>query len=784
MNTMTQKAIQMLLEGSPLRIQLIGVAGSGMSGIAGLLLSLGHEVSGSDRVSTQETQRLERLGLKFFLPQTAATVHGAELVVYSSAIRDGNSAFEEAKRLNIPMLRRAEALAAIMAAKKGIVVAGMHGKTTTSAMAAYVLRAGGLNPSHYVGAEIPILGVNAHWDPEGDYFIAEGDESDGSLVNYFPEHTIILNIEREHLDFYKNLDAIQDVFRQLIRQTHGKIVYCADDPLATALLSDSDRSISYGSSALADYKVQNIVATMAGSQFDVVARGKLLGNLELGVPGLHNVSNALAVIALATELGVEFEKMESALVAFRSARRRFEVKLQREELMVVDDYGHHPTEIKATLSTARFLKGDAPALKGDAPALRRKRVVAMFQPHRYSRTQALKDEFADAFNDADLVYVTDIYPASELPIPGVSGNTIVTAARKKGHPNIFYFPDRRELHHQVARTLKDGDVLISLGAGDIHLEATKLIEDMTVAYELRKMLGKGIVNLYEPLSKHTTLRVGGPAQFWIEPETRGGLASVLDYCATKRIPVMFIGRGSNLLVKDGGIKGAVIHLSRGDFIELRLEEGVIYAGAGVRLKQLAATARNAEIGGLEWMEGIPGSVGGSLRMNAGAMGTELFDRVVSVDVVNLRGEFGTMLPSQMTVHYRSVPTLEEQFVVSAVFSGALSSRPEIDRLMERSASKRRASQPIASSAGCIFKNPLDCPAGKLVEELGLKNASIGAARVSEIHGNFIVNDGGAYSKDVLELIWHIQETAKRERGVVLETEVQIVGEEPGSQCEQ
>ncbi len=399
-----------LLEG-PKRIHLIGVAGSGMSGIAGLLLAFGHRVSGCDRVSTLETRRLETIGLKFYLPQTEETVRGAELVIYSSAIRAGNPAFDEAIRLKLPLVRRAEALAAIMQIKKGIVIAGMHGKTTTSSMTAHVLRVGGLNPSHYVGAEIPILGTNAHWEPVGEYFVAEGDESDGTLRIYRPEHAIILNVEEEHLDYYADLVAIERVFNQFMDQVAGKIIYCVDDLHAARLCSARPNSISYGKGEAALYQYRNFEGTPSGSLFEVWRENLLLGELTLGVPGAHNVSNALAVVALAMEIGVPFCKIKKALESFRGAKRRFEIKLQTEAYTVVDDYGHHPTEVKATLETARSLEN--------------KRVVVMFQPHRYTRTEALKKKFGSAFDRADLVFVTDIYAASEKPIPGVSGDTIV-----------------------------------------------------------------------------------------------------------------------------------------------------------------------------------------------------------------------------------------------------------------------------------------------------------------------------------------------------------------------
>jgi len=755
-----KKLAEFLLK-SPKRIHLIGVSGSGMSGIAGLLLALGHRVSGCDRVSTIETRRLETLGLKFFLPQTEETVRGAELIVYSSAIRSGNPAFDEAVRLGLPMVRRAEALAAMMQIKKGIVIAGMHGKTTTSSMTAHVLRVGGLNPSHYVGAEIPILGTNAHWEPSGDYLVAEGDESDGTLRIYYAEHAILLNIEEEHLDYYSNLAAIEQVFKRFIDQVTGKVVYCADDPHAARLCATRSNSISYGKTETALYQYRNFAGGPSGSRFEVWKADQCLGALRLGVPGAHNVSNALGAVALATEIGLPFHKIAEALESFRGARRRFEIKLQTGDYTVVDDYGHHPTEIKATLQTARSLKC--------------KRLIVLFQPHRYSRTKALEKEFGSSFDLADLVYVTDIYAASEDPIEGVSGDTIVAALKAHNHSAAVYVPNRTILHREVGRIAEPGDLILSLGAGDIHEEATKLVKDLEISALLREVMGAGEVRLYEPLSKHTTLRVGGPAQFWVEPETRGGLANVLEYCAVNRLPVLFIGRGSNLLVRDGGIAGVVIHLNRGDFVELAVEGAEIHVGAGVRLKQVAALARNAGLGGLEWMEGIPGTVGGSLRMNAGAMGAETFGQVVSVQVVSSRGEFETLRPNEMQVQYRNVPTLRDRYAVSAIFRGRKDSLDAIDLRLTESSHKRKTTQPIAASAGCIFKNPRECPAGKLVEELGLKNRRVGSARVSEIHGNFIVNEGGARAEEILQLITEIQSIAKEQRGIELQTEVQIVG---------
>ena len=292
-------------------------------------------------------------------------------------------------------------------------------------------------------------------------------------------------------------------------------------------------------------------------------------------------------------------------------------------------------------------------------------------------------------------------------------------------------------------------------------------------------MGPGAIRLYEPMAKHTTMRVGGPAQFWVEPETEQGFARLVKHCKANQIPLMVIGRGSNLLVRDEGIRGLVVHLARGEFKRLSAEHGLITAGVGVKMKELSNAARDAHIGGFEWMEGIPGNVGGGLRMNAGAMGGEMFENVVDVSYVDQDGTIRTAPRVEFDVQYRGVPTLKMNYAVSATFRGYDSPREQIEHLIEEAMKKRRLVQPKESSAGCVFKNPPQCPAGKLLEELGLKNLSVGGARVSEVHCNFIVNDGGATASDVLALIEKIKAAARRERGIELETEVQIIGETKG-----
>jgi len=756
------KQLDTLLHKPSLRIHMIGVAGSGMSGLAALLMALSHRVSGSDRVDTIEIQRLAQSGLEFTTPHRAEHVHDVDLVIQSSAIKPGNVALDEAIRLNIPVAKRADVLAVLMKQKTGILVCGMHGKTTTTAMAAHVLRQGGLDPSHYVGAEIPLLGTNAHWAPQSKYFVAEGDESDGTITNYFPAYALVLNIEPEHLDFYENLDAIDAVFSRFITQTSQAIFYCADDVGARRVCSSHPKALSYGMAASCHYRMELSVESGSGISFTVYQHHRSLGNIWLNVPGRHNAMNALAVTALATELGIPFSKIAEAFESFCGAKRRFETKYEDDSQIVVDDYGHHPTEIQAVLSTARSL--------GDH------RIVVMFQPHRYSRTQALLKQFGSAFHAADVVFVTDIYAASENPLPNISGQSIVDALKAANHPKAVFHPVVDTVHQAAGQQMSGKTLFISLGAGNIHEAGSRLAHDLETRRHLLSTMGAGIIRLYEPMHQHTTLRVGGPAQFWAEPETEEGLAALVRFCSVEKIPFMVMGRGSNLLVRDGGIRGVVAHLARGEFLQCKIDGSQITAGVGVRLKQFSSFAKKAGIGGFEWMEGIPGNLGGGLRMNAGAMGAQTFDQVTQIRYCDEKGKIFVKAPADLDIRYRNVPTLKDHYALGATLTGYPSSPEEIDRRLKESETKRRCTQPAASSAGCIFKNPREIPAGKLIEELGFKNFAVGRARVSEIHGNFIVNDGGASAEEILTLIDEIQTAARRERGIDLETEVEIVGE--------
>jgi UDP-N-acetylmuramate--alanine ligase len=762
MTDLTQRLTQ---AGQPMHIHLIGVAGSGMSGLALLLLGMGHKVSGSDRVTTAETERMQGLGLVFSSPHTAEAVQGAHVVVYSSAIRPDNPAYAAAVAGDIPLLRRAECLAAILHTQKGIIISGTHGKTTTSAMTAHVLREAGMKPSHYVGAEIPILGSNARWSGDAEFMVAEGDESDGTLVLYHPEHAVILNIEAEHLDFYRDIEHLREVFTTLANQTKGKLVYCAEDPVAHAVCADRANAVSYGWED-ADYTVTDVRDLNGSSAFTVTKHGAILGDIELGIPGNHNILNSLAAIALADSCGAEFALVARALATFAGAKRRFETKYLSPNYRIIDDYGHHPTELAATLQTARSLKPS--------------RIIVLFQPHRYSRTQALADDFGKALQAADRVFITDVYPASEVPIAGVSGETIIEAMARHGVVPAISVPNLANAHHVVGNALKPGDLLITLGAGNVHEAGSRIAADLKVLEEMRGLMPAEEINgsLYEPMKRHTTMLVGGPAQYWLEPHSFYGFAFLVEYCRARGIPVRVVGRGSNLLVRDGGIRGAVIHPAGGAFSEVSINgKGQLVAGVGVRLKKLANFAAGHGIGGFEWMEGIPGNVGGALRMNAGAMAMATFDQILRVTFLDEDGVIRTRERVEIVAHYRNVPELRRNFALQAVFKGKPDTSSNIKQRGDDCRTKRRASQPVSASAGCIFRNPEEIPAGKLIDSLGLKGSSVGHAAISDVHGNFIINQGGATASDVLTLIEYIRQQVRQQAHLELEPEIKILGED-------
>ncbi|HEV8243911.1 MAG TPA: UDP-N-acetylmuramate--L-alanine ligase [Nitrospirales bacterium] len=436
-------------------IHFVGIGGAGMSGIAEVLLTLGYHVSGSDLQESETVQRIRALGGTVFIGHAAANVGAAQVVVISSAVSPTNPEVLAAKAKVVPVIPRAEMLAELMRLKYGVAIAGAHGKTTTTSLVANVLAEGGLDPTIVIGGKVNALGSHARLG-RGDLLVAEADESDGSFMKLSPTVVVVTNVDQEHLDYYQTMERLCEAFLEFINKIpfYGLAVLCADDPHLSALLSRViKRHQTYGLSASADLVGTDIELHLGVTEFSARLRGEPLGRFRVAMPGVHNVRNALAAIAVGLELGVSVPHIAQALAEFKGVERRFQVLGEKGGIMVVDDYGHHPTEIKATLAAAKNGWG--------------RRLVVLFQPHRYSRTKHLLDEFPAAFRQADQLFLTDIYPAGETPIPGVTGERLAEAFRAAGAPPTTYVSRKDRLVDTVLPTLKRGDVVVALGAGDI-----------------------------------------------------------------------------------------------------------------------------------------------------------------------------------------------------------------------------------------------------------------------------------------------------------------------------
>ena len=446
------------------RIHFVGIGGIGMSGIAELLLNLGYVVSGSDLKQSPLTQRLAGLGGNIATGHAAENVAGANVVVVSSAVRADNPEVIEAKRLQIPVIPRAEMLAELMRLKYSVVIAGAHGKTSTTSMVATVLVQGGLDPTVVIGGRLNAFGSNAKLG-KGDFIVAESDESDGSFLKLDPTIAVVTNIDREHLDHYRGLEEIKDAFTVFINKVpfYGAAILCLEDANIQAIIPRIERRIvTYGTSSQADLTASRLEFRDFGSSYQVRRSGRLLGQIRVRVPGQHGVLNSLAAVAVGLELELPFDRIASALGDFQNADRRFQLKGERRGVLIVDDYAHHPTEIMATLSAARQATD--------------RRIVAVFQPHRYSRVNALKEEFARAFYHADVLIVVPIYAASEEPVEGVTAETLIERIKRFGHRDVSYAEDFKTASEILNQRLCQGDLLITLGAGDIWRLAEEWLE--------------------------------------------------------------------------------------------------------------------------------------------------------------------------------------------------------------------------------------------------------------------------------------------------------------------
>jgi UDP-N-acetylmuramate--alanine ligase len=460
-----------MFRGRVRHVHFVGIGGIGMSGLAEILRTLDFEVSGSDLKPNENTRRLGTLGVRTFAGHAAENLTGADVVVYSSAIDPHNPEIARARELEIPIIPRAEMLAELMRTRYAVTIAGSHGKTTTTSLVATVLRAAGLDPTVVVGGKVNALGSNARLGA-GDLFVAEADESDGSFLKLTPTIAVVTNVDPEHLDHYGTHDAVKDAFVQHANKVpfYGLCVVCLDHPTVQEILPRIERRhVTYGISRQADYRAKNPSFEGLATHFDVYRRSEPLGRFVVHMPGAHNVLNVLAAVAVADELEVPLDVTRDAIASFHGVQRRFTVLGapalakggKQGDVMIVDDYGHHPAEIEATLDAAQ---------RGFD-----RRVVVAFQPHRYTRTKHLFDEFTRAFNKADVVLVTDVYPAGEQPIAGATGEALAEAIHRHGHHAVKFVHDKKNVAQALRDVVEPGDIVIALGAGDINASARELL---------------------------------------------------------------------------------------------------------------------------------------------------------------------------------------------------------------------------------------------------------------------------------------------------------------------
>ena len=448
------------------KVHFIGIGGAGMSALAQILLEKGYEVSGSDMKDSAMTGILRDLGAKVFIGHRAENVRGAEAIVVSSAIREENPEVAEAARLGLKRLHRSDVNAFLINNSKGIAVAGAHGKTTTTSMIGVSLDYEGVSPSIIIGGEVDYLGSNAKLG-KSEYLVSEADESDGTFLKYYPYIGVVTNIENDHMDHYGTMENIIKAFHQFLSQIRrdGWAVVCADNEHIRNIISDIKCNIAtYGIDHEADYMAADIEASSSFTAFDVIHKGENLGRVRLNVPGLHNVLNALACVVTGIVLGMSVSQMAEGLTMFNGAKRRFQTKGRINDIWVVDDYAHHPTEIATTIKAARQTKP--------------KRLVCAFQPHRYSRTQLLQKEYGSCFAGVDLLVLTDVDSAGEDPIPGVDGELLVNEVKRQTGQETVYIQDKKQIAAYLKSIAQPGDLIMTMGAGDIVKCGEELVEAM------------------------------------------------------------------------------------------------------------------------------------------------------------------------------------------------------------------------------------------------------------------------------------------------------------------
>jgi len=774
-------------------IHFIGIGGTGLSAIAMVLLERGFMVSGSDQHPSNRLQRLQEKGAKVIIGHDEKNIIGADLIVRSSAVPDDNPEIQAALREGMPVLKRVNYLSQLIADQRSIAIAGTHGKTTTTAMLAWALSSLGFDPSYVIGGDSKNLGKNAHAG-NGDYFVIEADEYDRMFHGLNPFLAVVTNIEHDHPDCYGTKEELLEAFWIFVDQIlpNGILLVCGEDQgvqdLLGAVAREDIRIFTYGKNPEFDFYVSDIeINQYSGFTFQFHdSLSALEKTVDLMIPGEQNVLNACAVLAVTALLEISLQDAAKALKNYKGTERRFEIVGVVNGITFIDDYAHHPTEIKATLAAARSIYKDH-------------RIWVVWQPHTYSRIQILFDQFLEVFSDANFLLITDIYAAREsAPEDGFSSKDLVESIKAQvdvRYPDTRYIPDVSDLSKDfqsltmlLEKELKPNDVLVVLSAGD----ANQIIPDLMSRFdrklasydELVDKFGKSVQKNF-PLAVHTSARMGGNADYFYQAESVESLIEIVSFVWKHRIPFVMIGAASNVLVSEKGVRGLVIQ-NRANHIHLDEEAATVWAESGTNLGVLARKVSERGFSGFEWAAGIPGTVGGAVVGNAGAHGSDMASMLIVADILHLNNKGSDFIidrrkfsREELEFSYRSSILKKPDsysIVLAAQFQLVASEKELIQERMRTFRQYRQETQPPGASMGSMFKNPPNGFAGQLIEQSGLKGARIGDVQISPVHANFMINLGEAKPSDVYTLIQKVQKTVFEESGVQLELEIELLGD--------
>ncbi len=778
------------------RVHMMGVCGIGMAGVAFLLQERGLSVSGCDVARNRQAGWLEANGVSVDVPHSPDHVaDDVDWLIRSPAVPAGHAELVAAAERGIPIFRRGEVLPALLAGRVSIAVAGTHGKTTTATLTAQLLRGVGRDPSWCIGGESEPLGGVAGAGADGS-IVVEADESDGTLALYHPDIAVVTNVEFDHMEHFSSEEEFEDCFRTFVAQTRKRVIYCADDPRAAKLCEGASGAVGYGFGE--DAQLRGV----ANGDLLTISEGpRVLGAVRIPIPGRHNSLNAMAGIAVCLELGVAFDDIAAAMPGLGLPRRRFEIVEQHEGITVVSDYAHHPSEVAALIKMARE----------QHPG----RLLAVFQPHRYTRTLALGADFPAAFEGVDSLILTPVYPASESPLAGGRVCDLYARFCETGSVKPLLARSLEQAWTYLQHELREGDMLLVIGAGDVEkiggwskfgnwesgkwkwgipapragvgcahgagddarptekgdhpADSAHLVQDSAVHAGLC-LSSASVVREREPLGRKTTYGVGGAADIWVEAGSVEDLAATLRWCHERNTPFRVLGAGSNVLVSDLGVRGIVARLTGEVFRGIRHESGEIVVGGAVPLAKLQSWLTGESLTGMEFLEGVPGYMGGIARMNGGAHGHEIRERVSWIRGLNQDGSECRVQGTALEWEYRGCTSAESMIVVEVGLRLEPGDPAAIQAERDRIAEKRSWMRGLRCS-GSVFRNPPGQVAGRIIDELGLKGCRIGGARVSPAHGNFVVAGEGATASDVLALIEQVQAAVSDAAGVELATEV-------------